>query len=167
MDHVRLVDFPGALLHGIDLITTRREGRCFRDIPRAWQRAIDNGSLIGLPHRVSSPLPLFGVVHDVSCVAEQFHYLLGAEVSAQAPAAPAGYRALQLPAGRYAVWQTEPPTEAGELTSAIMAGWEGLTAWLPSQQLQRAAGPDFEFYDARFDTAGTLELWLPVEPLLS
>lgn len=124
-----------------------------REIPGLWREFDPHfGAIPGQEGAVA-----YGVCHDGD--GEGFAYLAGA--AARGPV-PEGMVALEIPAGRYAVW-----IHRGHVSN-IRATWAAIWSHgLTASGLRHRAAPDFELYDdARFDPEsgeGEVEIWLPVE----
>ncbi|MFF0142472.1 GyrI-like domain-containing protein [Streptomyces sp. NPDC005227] len=88
-------------------------------------------------------------------------YLHGVAVSRDTPA-PDDLDAIEVPAGKWAVFST-----AGPFPQALQTTWAATaTEWFPSNPWRLRPGPSIVAFLERaadFDTA-TCELWLPVEP---
>jgi AraC family transcriptional regulator len=88
-------------------------------------------------------------------------YLHGVAVPAGAPA-PADLDAIEVPAGRWAVFRSSGPHP-----QALQATWAATaTEWFPSNPWRLRPGPEIVAildHGADFDIA-TCDLWLPVEP---
>ena len=88
-------------------------------------------------------------------------YLHGVAVSADTPA-PDGLEAIEVPAGRWAVFRT-----AGAYPQALQETWAATaTEWFPSNPWRLRPGPEIVAVLERADdfSTATCELWLPVEP---
>ena len=86
-----------------------------------------------------------------------FDYMAGVEVAGDADL-PAGLTSVELPAGRYAVF--EHTGHVSGITRTFDAIWR--TA-IPELGLTPAQAPAFEFYGERFDPAtatGVVEIWV-------
>lgn len=124
-------------------------------IPSQWERFA--------PHIGRIPGQLGSVSYGVSWNVDEacrFDYLTGVEVGA-ANGLPAGFSAVDLRPGRYAVF-----THNGHVSTIdrmMDAIW---TKWVPDAEVKVAAGPSFERYTDAFDPrtlTGAVEIWLPIE----
>ncbi|HTJ35299.1 MAG TPA: AraC family transcriptional regulator [Dactylosporangium sp.] len=88
-------------------------------------------------------------------------YLHGAAVSRDTPA-PDDLHAIEVPAGRWAIFRT-----AGPYPQALQETWAATaTEWFPSNPWRLRPGPSIVAVLERADdfSTATCELWLPVEP---
>ncbi len=89
-----------------------------------------------------------------------FDYLTGVEVGSTAPL-PEGFSAVQLPAGRYAIYTHT--RHISELGAALDTLW---SQWAPDCGLKLADSPSFERYTEEFNPQtglGGTEVWIPLE----
>ena len=89
-----------------------------------------------------------------------FDYIAAAPVSS-ADDLLEGFRALTIPASRYAVFSH------GLDLSTLPQTWQFAFHWLPGSSYRLADGPQFERYSADFHPEagkGSLEVWIPVLP---
>lgn len=87
-------------------------------------------------------------------------YLHGVAVNHGTPV-PDDFDAIEIPAGRWAVFRTE-----GECPAALQSAWAATaTEWFPSNPWRLRPGPSIvSILDRAEDfSAATFELWLPVE----
>ena len=97
----------------------------------------------------------YGVSYDMNDAGD-FRYIAGMETRAT----PEGMEAVDIPAGRYAVFTHEG--NIGDLPRTIYTIWNKA---LPEAGLAPAMAPEFERYDARFDPVtgrGVVEIWIPL-----
>ena len=103
------------------------------------------------------PNVCYGAMDNYSEATGEFDYLAACEAKSAA-ALPAGMVSWNIPAQTYAVFSCTLP-QVGE---AWMAAYQ---QWLPTSGYQRAAGPEFELYDEKFnpqDAASVLYLCVPI-----
>jgi AraC family transcriptional regulator len=122
-------------------------------IPAQWQCLFD---------RQVPPLPagpaygVFVAGDDDGCV----EYLAGHRIARLADAAP-GHQTLRLAQRRYAVAR-----HAAHIGSIPLTWRAMLDEWLPAEGLRAIDAPDFERYDASFDTTtgeGGVDICVPIE----
>ena len=111
-----------------------------REIPQLWDRFMPRSGEI--QHRVD-PHVAYGVMGNYDMATGEFDYLAGFEVEGAAEI-PAGMAHWDVPAQTYAVFPCTLPTLMDVIHQINQA-------WLPASGRQRAEGPEFEFYDERFD----------------
>ena len=122
-------------------------------IPSQWQRLFDQRA-----DRVPAA-PAYGVFvagDDDGCV----EYLAGHPLSRLAEARP-GHHTLRLAERRYAVVR-----HAAHIGSIPLTWRAMMDDWLPASGLRAVDAPDFERYDASFDTAtgeGGVDICVPIE----
>ena len=101
----------------------------------------------------------YGVMCGSDMAAQTFEYMSAVEVTSFDGLA-AGLDRMNIPPAQYAVFTHEGPA------SLISQTWGAIWSdWLPRSGFVSAASPDFERYDARFDTvtgSGIVEIWFPV-----
>ncbi|MBW7882052.1 MAG: AraC family transcriptional regulator [Caldilineaceae bacterium] len=136
----------GLLYHG------RPEGNA---IPTLWERF---AARMGELHDAVHPEVCYGAGDNMDEQTGEFDYLAACEVK-QTAELPEGMVGWEIPAATYAVFTTTLP--------AIGKTFEEIyNQWLPSSGYRRASGPEFEYYDARFDPNdpnSIFELYIPVE----
>jgi len=119
-------------------------------IPALWDRVVnDHGDAM-------TGGETFGVCFDFA-EDGSFSYLVGWPAAAQADRA--GLEVLDLPAGRYAVF------DHGGHIGTISETWSGIFAnWAPSSGHVPGDGPEFERYAPDFDPSkpGRVAVWIPV-----
>ncbi len=90
-----------------------------------------------------------------------FAYWIAREIEAGAQV-PAGMQSAIIPAQRYAIF-----TAAGAFPASVWKAVDFIyNDWLKRPGNRRTGGPDFEWYDARYDvatSAGEVDLYIPVE----
>ncbi|HEY3847693.1 MAG TPA: AraC family transcriptional regulator [Acetobacteraceae bacterium] len=125
-------------------------------IPFQWQLFVPYiGNILG---------QVGDVTYGVCCNSDgagNFEYIAGVEVSSFDDVAPE-LRRVRIPAQRYAVFTHR------DHISAIRGTWYTIwNQWLPTSGYEVADAPDFERYDAKFDSRsgiGEVEIWLPLKP---
>ena len=104
-----------------------------------------------------TPSICYGAMDNYSEATGEFDYLAACEVKSAA-AVPAGMVSWNIPAQTYAVF----PSTLPQIGEAWMTAYQ---QWLPQSGYKRAAGPEFELYDEKFnpqDPASTLYLCVPI-----
>lgn len=130
------------------------------EIPQLWSQMLG-----ALPFPGQAPeWTTYGVVWNVDRAEGYFDYLAGVGVEAGV-ALPAGFSALKIPGGRYAVFRITLNGGAvhPQLKSAMARIWGEL---VPAAGLKVAEGPDFERYDSEFAPTmkgAVIDFYLPVE----
>lgn len=100
-----------------------------------------------------------GAAYGVCCDADEtgrFRYVAGVA----AAQVPEGMDAVDIPAGRYAVFRHSG--HISDLPRTVYTIWNKS---LPDLDLEPAEAPDFELYDKRFDPRtgrGVVEIWIPI-----
>ena len=129
----------------------------------------DNGAVIpGLWHRFNQsvaeiPARVGDVSYGVCCNGDDagnFDYIAGVEV-ADFSDLPRRFGRVRIPEQRYAVFTHSE--HIASIRRTITAIWNH---WLPNSGLKAADAPNFERYDANFDSStgnGGLEIWVPVK----
>ncbi|WP_051710546.1 GyrI-like domain-containing protein [Andreprevotia chitinilytica] len=163
---VRIDQYHGATIRGINVATSLRDGRNLREIDAAWQRVSAGHLLAGVPGRGSDFHPFLGVISGFDHATTDFNYLIGVPVTAASESAE-GFTTVTVPAGQYAVLTTDPAAEEADFIRAIQQGWQYLMHdWFPASGYQHAGTPDFELYDERGEPGlpnRTMEIWMPVK----
>ncbi|MFB7938925.1 GyrI-like domain-containing protein [Streptomyces sp. NPDC056049] len=112
----------------------------------------------------TQPEGLLQVTDDVdpdAAEGSELTYLHGVALEGDTPV-PAGLDAIEVPAGRWAVFRTSGPHP-----QALQRAWAATaTEWFPSNPWRLRQGPSIVAILERADdfTTATCELWLPVEP---
>jgi predicted transcriptional regulator YdeE len=99
----------------------------------------------------------YGAMDHYSEATGEFDYLAACEAR-NASAAPAGMVSWNVPAQTYAVF----PCTLPQIGEVWMTAYQ---QWLPQSGYKRAAGPEFELYDEKFnqqDPASVLYLYVPI-----
>jgi AraC family transcriptional regulator len=124
-------------------------------IPLQWQRFV--------PYIGAIPGQVGSVTYGVCCNSDgtgNFEYIAGVEVSGF-DELPADFRRVRIPAQRYAVF-----THRDHISTMRCTVYTIWNQWLPSSGHEVADAPDFERYDAEFDSrtgTGKVEIWLPLK----
>lgn len=155
----RIVELPSFPIAGLAIRTSEEDNRRNGTIPAFWEKVrSDRGFREGLEGIAVGPATL-----GLSCEFDgrEFSYWIAREIRPDAPA-PAGLRTFTVPAQRYAVF-----TAAGQFPRSV---WQvvdfAYNDWLKRPGHRRTGGPDFEWYDGRFDaaaSAGEVDLYIPIE----
>jgi AraC family transcriptional regulator len=125
------------------------------EIPQLWQ------ALSPRSHEIENLVQAhvgYGIMYDYDESSGEFDYLAAMEVSSVTNV-PKGMMSLEVPEQTYAVLTCTLPT-IGQAFDRIYH------KWLPGSGYQRAAGPEFEYYDARFDVQrpdSEMDLYIPIE----
>lgn len=130
------------------------------EIPQLWSQMM---GALPFPGQVPD-WTTYGVVWNVDRAEGHFDYMAGVGV-AEGAEPPAGFFALRIPAGRYAVFRI---TLSGgpvhqQLKGAMAKIWGEL---VPAAGLTVAEGPDFERYDSEFaptKSGAVIDFYLPVK----
>jgi len=123
-------------------------------IPGQWQRF--HQSVEKIPGRIGQ------VAYGVCCNGDDagnFDYIAGVEVSDFSDL-PREFSRVRIPEQRYAVFAHRD--HISTIRRTINTIWN---QWLPASGLKAADAPNFERYDANFDSLtgnGGLEIWVPV-----
>ncbi len=112
------------------------------EIPQLWQEFTPRGPEIRARRETGHA---YGVIYGFDDESGVMDYLAGIEV-AEAGDLPQGMIALDLPHKTYAVFECTLPT-------LMQTMGQIYGTWLPDSGYRRAEGPEFEFYDERFDPA--------------
>ena len=123
------------------------------EIPRLWDQKL-------LPRADEvcdqvTPHLAYGVLDHFDRQTSEFDYLAGVGVE-RVTQLPEGMVRWDVPAQTYAVFPCTLPT--------IMAGFDNARRWFAQSGIQRAEGPEFEFYDEHFmggDSA--LTIYMPIK----
>jgi AraC family transcriptional regulator len=105
----------------------------------------------------ANPAVCYGAMDHYSEATGEFDYL-AACAAQSAAAAPVGMVSWSVPAQTYAVF----PCTLPQIGEAWMTAYQ---QWLPQSGYRRAAGPEFELYDEKFnpqDPASVLYLCVPI-----
>ncbi|MEJ6402782.1 AraC family transcriptional regulator [Yoonia sp. 2307UL14-13] len=122
-------------------------------IPGLWQQFNAREGEVS-----ETPGPAYGVCCDADD-SGHFRYVAGME-NAEGTL-PKGMDSVDIPAGRYAVFQHSG--HISDLPKTVYTIWNKA---LPESGHQLRSAPDFEIYDQRFDLAtgrGVVEIWMPVK----
>ncbi|SMC19109.1 AraC family transcriptional regulator [Andreprevotia lacus DSM 23236] len=162
---ISVLSYPGAITLGLSISTDLHDGHNHRDIPAFWQRVATEQKLRDLPGHLHEQGQIYGVMYDYDPVTTSFRYAATVPV-APGTVAPEGYEIVSVPAGRYAVYTTQPARDQAEFGRFIAAGWqEIMQRWLPQSGEQMAYAPSFELYaDAvGSDLYGAMQIWVPLQ----
>ncbi|MFY9939227.1 MAG: GyrI-like domain-containing protein [Silvibacterium sp.] len=143
----KVEDQPGFSVIGVSVRTeSRKEAGGTGQIPNLWTRAMQDGTLDSIPNRADSNI--LAVYTDFASDQNgEFTYVLGARVTS-IDKVPAGFVAVTIPAGKYAVVQTDK----GALPDVLPKVWQRIHA-MPASELggERAFKVDYEVFPAGFD----------------
>jgi predicted transcriptional regulator YdeE len=153
-----IVDRERFRVAGWTIRTSEEENRREGIIPAFWARMRGDEARWGELERIAVGSAVLGLSTDFD--GRSFSYWIAREIEAGAEV-PAGLQSVVLPAQRYAVF-----TARGQFPRSV---WEAVDFaygdWLKRPGHRRAGGPDFEWYDSRFDPAtgaGELDLYIPI-----
>jgi AraC family transcriptional regulator len=105
----------------------------------------------------ADPAMCYGAMDGYNEATGEFDYLAACQANS-ASVLPDGMISWIVPAQTYAVF----PCTLPEIGEAWMTAYQ---QWLPQSGYMRAVGPEFEFYDDKFnpqDPASTLYLYVPI-----
>jgi AraC family transcriptional regulator len=159
---VTVIQFPELAV--LEAFTVAGPQRRFDDsnkaeIPQLWSQMLG-----ALPFPGQLPeWTTYGVVWNVDRAEGHFDYLAGVGVE-EGAGLPAGFSALRIPGGSYAVFRITLNGGAvhPQLKSAMARIWGEL---VPAAGLKVAEGPDFERYDSEFAPTmkgAVIDFYLPV-----
>jgi predicted transcriptional regulator YdeE len=138
---------PAFTVVGFSIRTTnQKEAGGNGEIPQIWQRAMQQGLLENIPHRADNN---FTVVYTdyTSDQNSDYTYVLGVRVSA-VDKVPEGMVAVPVPAGRYAIVESE----TGPLPQIMPKLWQSIWAMSPKELGgERAFKADYEVYPESFN----------------
>lgn len=155
LDEPRIETCDARRLIGLKM-TIARGGQ--REIPGLWRRF--RTAYPEVPNKIEKGV--YGVCYDHGKDG-RFNYLAAVEVEPKTKPGE-GQTKLDLPAGRYAIFThkvTEPNLAPGLLQSFNYI----FGTWLPASDYELGEGPDFEYYDERFNAAemsGEIDIYVPV-----
>jgi predicted transcriptional regulator YdeE len=110
------------------------------DFPKLWDAFIPRmDEIIGRSEKHAS----YGVEWDSDKESDQFSYLAGFAVVADAPI-PEGMMEVHIPAQEYAIFDFE----LKDIQATMMYIYK---KWLPTSEYRTSGGPEFELYDERFN----------------
>jgi AraC family transcriptional regulator len=155
----RIVQRGSFRVAGAAIRTSEEENRRSGTIPAFWKRVRADGAFWDEFGKIAVGSATLGLSTDFD--GRSFSYWIAREVEAGA-GVPAGMQSVTIPAQRYAVF-----TAAGAFPQSV---WELVDFvygdWLKRSGHRRAGGPDFEWYDSRYDVAsgsGEIDLYVPIE----
>jgi len=155
----RIVERPSFPIAGLAIRTSEEENRQHGIIPAFWQRVRRDGKFWARLEPVAAGTATLGLSADFD--GRTFAYWIARELRTGA-AAPAGMQTLVVPAQRYAVF-----TAAGRFPQSVWAAVDfAHNDWLKRPGHRRTGGPDFEWYDERYDvraSSGEVDLYIPIE----
>lgn len=116
------------------------------EIPRLWQRFVQQGTAANIPNRADQNLLAVYTDYESDQNGE-YTYLIGSRVTSTANV-PAGLTLKEIPAGNYAVLESDKgPTQV-----VIPKIWQQIWSMLPKDLGgQRAFQADYEIYPPSFD----------------
>lgn len=148
---VKTENDPGFSVIGVAVRTTNEKERGGNgEIPKLWQRVMQEDLIDKIPNRADPHL----VVVNTGYASDQngeYTYLVGVRVSSTKEV-PQGFVAVTIPAGKYAVVESEkgPPPEI------IPKVWQRIWAMSPAELGgERAFKADYEVYPAEMDWENT------------
>lgn len=151
------VEKAGFRAVGLGTRVSSRRYQQFTDLPAFWDRWLARQPWRELPVLPGAPTYGLGDLRASGDV----EYVIAVEIAAGAPV-PRGYRAVQVPGGRYAVFSAEGPPSRTVQTLVLAA----FGSWFPDAGVRRRPGAwDVEAYQERPGLPpGSLhcELWIPL-----
>ncbi len=158
----RIVEVPSFTVVGIAARTNNaKEAGPDGVIGKQWQRFMSEQLGNKISHKVSPDL--YAVYTDYASNANgDYTHILGSKVNDGAGEIPPGMVETVVPAGRYAVFTSEP----GPVSNVVVGTWKRIWAYYQSgKNGKRAYQADFEFYDQRAaDPAQSqVEIYIGVE----
>lgn len=138
---------PGFTVVGVWVRTNNQtEAGGNGEIPKIWQRAMQDGSLEDIPHRTDNNLTVV-YTNYTSDQNGDYTYVLGVRV-ASVDKVPDGMMTVNVPAGKYAVVESEQ----GSLPEVLPKVWQRIYS-MPASEMggQRAFKADYEVYPEGFD----------------
>lgn len=155
----RIVEKKGFRVAGVAIRTNEAENRLAGTIPAFWERVRRDEAFWEALDRISVGSATLGLSTDFD--GRDFSYWIAREIDPGSEV-PAGMLSVIIPAQRYAVF-----TAAGAFPQSV---WKAVdfvyNDWLKRSGRRRAGGPDFEWYDSRYDAAtgsGEIDLYVPIE----
>lgn len=138
---------PGFTVVGLSVRTdNQKEAGGSGSIPQMWQQAMQEGTLENVPHRADNNLTVVYTDY-ASGQGGEYTYVLGVRVSS-VDKVPQGMVAVKVPAGRYAVVESEK----GSLPEVLPKVWQRIAAMTPAELGgQRAFKADYEIYPEGFN----------------
>ena len=152
----RILDRTAFAVVGLPLKVSRTTTH---EISTLWGRLMPR--LAEIPGRIEGGC--YGLMHNFDKKEGNFDYLAGVAV-AGTHAVPAGMSRIEVPAQTYAVFthRIENPVLSQDLPRTFNYIYG---TWLPDSDYQAAQGPEFEYYDSRFDpgaNSGEIDIYVPV-----
>ncbi len=155
----RIVEKGSFRVAGVAIRTSEAENRLSGTIPAFWERVRRAQAFWAELGKIAVGSATLGL--STGFDGRDFSYWIAREIRADAEV-PAGMQSVTLPAQRYAVF-----TAVGAFPRSV---WKAVDFaygdWLKRPGHRRAAGPDFEWYDTRYDAAagsGEIDLYVPIE----
>ena len=142
---------------GIELNTTTQDGKNFVEIPRFWEKVMQQGQIDSIPNK-KYPGTVLGICLDFQKNGS-FSYIIGAEVT-HTENTPDDMVSKTIPAARYAVF-----TACGKMPGAIQDTFKYIyQEWLPNSEYRHAGSADFELYDERSHggESAEVDIYIPV-----
>ncbi|PZM65313.1 effector binding domain-containing protein [Paenibacillus dendritiformis] len=142
---VKIVERGEMTLAGISARTSNmREYTPEAVIPQMWERFWTEGLLARIPN-AAEPGVIYGCYHDYeNGAAGEYSMLIGTSVITDA-ALPEGFKAVTVPAAKYAVFTTA----RGPLAKVVTEAWAAIWKWSAASGMTRTFTGDFERYDER------------------
>ncbi|HEX5235533.1 MAG TPA: GyrI-like domain-containing protein [Silvibacterium sp.] len=138
---------PGFTVVGVSVRTdNQKEAGGTGLIPQMWQKAMQEGVLENIPHRADNNLTVVYTDYGGTQSGE-YTYVLGVRVTS-VDKVPQGMVEVNVPAGKYAVVQSEK----GPLPEVLPKVWQRISAMTPAELGgQRAFKADYEVYPEGFN----------------
>ncbi|MBU1024063.1 GyrI-like domain-containing protein [bacterium] len=154
----KIVSKSGFNIIGMELKTSIKEGRNFKEIPQFWEKVLQQDILSKIPNKSQEATSL-GMCMDFKEEDGSFSYVIACEVDSTNNI-PEGMIARTIPGAKYAVF-----TCKGPLPDSIqnMVGYiHG--EWFKKSEYTHAGTPEFELYDERCmgGTDCEVDIYIPV-----
>ncbi len=155
----RIIEKEAFQVAGLAIRTSEEENRLNGTIASFWDRVRRDEAFWGQLQKIAIGSATLGLSTNFD--GRDFSYWIAREI-AEGSVIPAGMQSVTIPAQRYAVF-----TAAGKFPRSV---WETVdfiyNDWLKRPGHRRAGGPDFEWYDSRYNPAtglGEVDLYIPIE----
>jgi AraC family transcriptional regulator len=144
---------------GAKIRTNEEENRLNGTIPAFWERVRRDEAFWAELAKIAVGPATLGLSTDFD--GRDFDYWIAKEIE-EGSDVPEGMQCVTIPAQRYVVF-----TADGAFPQNVWAAVDFVyNDWLKRPGHRRAGGPDFEWYDSRFDVAtgsGEVDLYVPIE----
>jgi AraC family transcriptional regulator len=119
---VKYVEKNSLRIMGYSYKTTGRDGQNLEDIPKFWKSYIQDGQMekLHMEKNLASRHE-YGICMPENPANNELEYIIGVEITGRGES-PGGYRYLEIPASKYAVFLTEP-SDGNNFTNNIQKLW--------------------------------------------